>query len=526
MVGLDAARITTLTRGGPPGALRFLYPYDGTVFPRGLAAPVLMWDDGGQPVDAVHVYIHSTSHGFRGCFKPEAPGRLSLPQAAWEALAAQTRGKADPYQIELTLLRGASATGPIRESVVIAPGTLKGSVFYNSYASQLGKKAGAPGGVILRIPPGGQAEVFVGQRACAGCHALSADGSRLVTNEAVYALTPDSGVNPPPLRAASASFPGVYPDGSVYAQLGQMVETDTGKTTLATGLPNLANQISFSPDGQWLAFTGGLVISPSTGLPLPPVGLTLMRFDSVARNASDPKHFPAGPVSLAWPNILPDNRAIVAVDALTNDLMLIDVQRGSVSLLAHAMGFRDAADAKANKTFLPFGLNEWRAAFYPTVAPVSAGGYFWVYFDSPRRYGNMDTRKIESGLTAPTGININLSGATPGTPISSRQLWVSAIEIAAEGDYSIDRSAPAFYLPGQEIGTNNHRAFSALDPCRDKGASCQSGVDCCQGFCSAGQCVVPPPRCSMTEEACGSSADCCDPDNLCINHFCSEVVLL
>jgi hypothetical protein len=192
-------------------------------------------------------------------------------------------------------------------------------------------------------------------------------------------------------------------------------------------------------------------------------------------------------------------------------------------LLARAMGFASVADAKQHKTFLPYGTSELRFAFYPTVAPVAAGGYFWVYFDSPRRYGNMDTTKIESGLSVPAGISVAAPGLL-GT--ASKQLWVTAIEIAPDGDYTMDRSAPAFYLPGQELGTNNHRAFSALDPCRDVGASCQSGTDCCLGFCGESGCEAPPSRCAKTEEACKAQTDCCEAGDYCINGFCSTVVLL
>jgi hypothetical protein len=197
-----------------------------------------------------------------------------------------------------------------------------------------------------------------------------------------------------------------------------------------------------------------------------------------------------------------------------------------VTLLARAMGFANASDAQARKTSLPYGTAEVRSAFYPTVAPVSAGGYFWVYFDSPRRYGNMDTRKLASGLTMPSGINVPVVAIVGAPGLPSRQLWVSAIEVAPDGDYTFDRSAPAFYLPGQEVGTDNHRAFSALDPCRELGASCQSGTECCLGFCSASKCEAPPPRCSRTEEACKAAADCCDSSELCINGFCSTVILL
>ena len=83
-------------------------------------------------------------------------------------------------------------------------------------------------------------------------------------------------------------------------------------------------------------------------------------------------------------------------------------------------------------------------------------------------------------------------------------------------------SHPAFYLTGQEPGAGNHRAFTALDPCHEDGASCTTGVDCCKGLCTNGTCGPGqgPPRCSNLDEACTTSKDCCDPTAECINGFC------
>ena len=82
-----------------------------------------------------------------------------------------------------------------------------------------------------------------------------------------------------------------------------------------------------------------------------------------------------------------------------------------------------------------------------------------------------------------------------------------------------DPSHPAFYVTGQELGTGNHRAFTALDPCRADGQSCTTGVDCCNGFCTDGICGVKIPRCSNEDETCGAGHMCCDPSLTCINGF-------
>ena len=49
------------------------YPYEGTVFPRGMLAPDLMWD--GAAADAVYIHIKSKIFEYWGCLKPIDPGR-------------------------------------------------------------------------------------------------------------------------------------------------------------------------------------------------------------------------------------------------------------------------------------------------------------------------------------------------------------------------------------------------------------------------------------------------------------------
>jgi hypothetical protein len=193
------------------------------------------------------------------------------------------------------------------------------------------------------------------------------------------------------------------------------------------------------------------------------------------------------------------------------ELSIADVASKTVTVLAKAMGYNTPEDATKNVTYLPFAAEDLHHAYYPTVSPVGAGGYFWVFFDSVRHYGGL-------GL--------------------QRQLWGAAIDISADGTYTRDPSHPAFYVSGQEFGTGNHRAFAALDPCRKDGDKCSSGIDCCGGFCyteSAAELVEPMGTCSpqkMTcakrDERCVTSADCCPPEgnelpNSCIAGFCTFV---
>jgi hypothetical protein len=556
--GLSDAQVKKLISGsGPAGNMRWLYPYDGTVFPRGLLAPLLMWEGG--PADAVYLHIQSKAFDYKGCFKPTAAGELQVPQKTWDTACAQTQGPSDPFTVELSVISTGTVTGPIAEKITISGGTLKGSVYYNTYNSTLVSGASTTNwsgffgnvtgnGAVLRIPPGKQAEVFLGGGACVGCHSVSANGARLVAENwfvigvsggGSYAMTPTTAPNPPPLiTAPSASFAGIYPDGSMYlstanpsgtmALVGLAVghnsngaksllyETDTGKEIANTGIPEGALMPTFSPDGTLLAFND---LGDGDARKI-----AVMDFDAATRKASnyrvvytDDSQYPG------WPFFLPDNRGLIitrgdsaqfdgfGITAIAgigstigaaSDIYVLDLKTKELSVLANAMGFSSLQDAKNNKTYLPFGAEELHHNFFPTVSPVAAGGYFWVFFDSMRHYGN-------KGM--------------------ARQIWGVAIDFVTtvefSGSYADERSHPAFYLPGQEFGTGNHRAFTALDPCHKDGESCTTGIDCCSGFCTDGKCGRPKERCAKTDEACKSQTDCCNPADFCINGFCGQVLL-
>jgi hypothetical protein len=75
--GLRAVDAKKLFAGGPVGGMRWLYPYEGTVFPRGMLAPILMWD-GGQAA-AAYLHIHSQTFDYKALLKA-ASGATQAPQ--------------------------------------------------------------------------------------------------------------------------------------------------------------------------------------------------------------------------------------------------------------------------------------------------------------------------------------------------------------------------------------------------------------------------------------------------------------
>jgi hypothetical protein len=579
--GLSAADVALLKAGGgSAGTMRWLYPYEGTVFPRGMLAPDLMWD--GADADAVYVHIKSRIFEYWGCLIPIAPGRVTLPQEVWEAAGQRSFGRDDDYVVELSTLSLGVVTGPATNHIQIAQAAIKGSIYYNTYRSSL-TSGGAPGGgvpgggipgfpgggfpgggfpgggiggangVVVRIPAGGKAEVF-GQTDCNGCHSVSADGSLLLAQSVaagtyLYEVT-DNGPAPMPTTAMqNGCWAAVYPDGSAALSMSTAIDvaragifgamtgmgspnatlfdTKTGQPLMSTGIPPGALMPFFSPDGTLLVFNDYAVAEAH--------GIALTRYDTSTHTASDYvvlHEEPPGAMRPAWPFALPDNGGVVfaRTDELDftgggvgvsgdiqpgqrapySELSVIDIASKQVTLLAQAMGFRTPEDATNKVTYLPFGEEDLGHTYYPTVSPVGAGGYFWLFFDSVRHYGS-------------TGVQ--------------RQLWGAAIDISADGTYTRDPSHPAFYLSGQEFGTGNHRAFAALDPCRKDGDKCTSGIDCCGGFCyldgqpelaePVGTCSPKKDEnvCSRPDERCSIASDCCgsDPPLNCIAGFCAVV---
>jgi hypothetical protein len=541
---LDPALAAGLQAGGTPDpAMRWLYPYDGTVWPRGLLAPTLQWTPAASGTDAVYVHIVSKSFEYKGCFGPTSPERIPLPEAVWSAATTQASGPSDPLTVELSTAGAGQINGPLVQTWTVAPGTIKGAIFYNTYSSpQVGNN-----GAVMRILPGqAQPQPYLTVPGvaplgpCVSCHALSANGAMLVASNHFYPAGPYTsasyavGPNPNPAPLAQnldeAGFAALYPDGSRFMTMGspgttsptpfpngpgnvvgmmgpktsRLFDTATGQPIAAQGWSvQYANMPTFSPDGTKIVFNHH---DQGNGH-----SLAVMDFDAASNTFSnlvkifeDATRFPG------WPFFTPDSSGVIfalgnAADfvgshparplVMPSDLWYVDVATQTATPLARAGGYDGAS------SYLPYPGRDEHWEFFPTVSPVAAGGYFWLFFTSRRNYGN------------------TLVG-TQDDP-KAKKIWVTAIDIGVAP--GTDPSHPAFYLPGQEFEAGNVRAFATLEPCKPDGDACQTGVECCCGACTGGICGCPQ-GCSNIDEKCETDEDCCDPQAKCINGFCALIV--
>jgi hypothetical protein len=169
--------------------------------------------------------------------------------------------------------------------------------------------------------------------------------------------------------------------------------------------------------------------------------------------------------------------------------------------------------------------------YEPNVMPLPVGGYFWVVFTSRRTYGNT-VAPGRAATTQPGDVPAQDPWGSETAPSPRKKLWIAAVDINHADAMDTDPSYPAFYLSGQEPESANMRAFAALAPCLPNGSTCQTGSDCCNGYCRQNgndeggapllQCVAPPMNtCSNVDEPCMTAANCCDTTNLCIGGRCA-----
>jgi hypothetical protein len=566
---LDAGTVQSLQGGGASGA-RLLYPYDRTVFPVGLLPPLLQWQQSGT-ADAVYLHMKSALFEYKGCFGPNASFRLGVPNNAWASAGQQSGGATDPLTVELTVKSGGTILGPMTEQLIFALGKLKGDLFYNTYTSP----QAANNGAVMKLRLGDtQPKVLLTDVGvaplgpCWSCHSLSATGGVLVAQHHFYPGGPyysssfDLVANPTPQPAANVAptslttlqsstaemgLGAVYPDGSKVLTMGS-----PGDSSLSPAFPAAPNNVpgmigpkptmlinvrtgaqipisgwnvqyaqmpSFSPDGSLVVFNWH---ENSSGH-----SLAIAQFDTNNNSMSNVRviynHSTLYP---GWPFITPDNKEVVFVlgnkadfvsgypgrlDIAVSDLWTVDIATGQARTLARANGYSSPGGA----TYLPQAGRDEHLAFFPTMSPIAAGGYFWVFFTSRRTYGNTILQAANDAVT--------------------KKIWVSAFNIRT-GDIIADPSNPPFYLPGQEDVAGNIRAFAALEPCHADGATCETGVDCCIGHCYNGTCQLPPPPpppddgapppppCSNIDERCTQSSDCCDPRATCVGGYCTFVV--
>jgi WD40 repeat protein len=501
-----------------------VYPLDGVVFPQNVAPADVQWLVGTTG-DWFRVTLSKPDIVFTTYVQEDGNHHVLLDVTGWRAVA-QTNPLSSAT---LDVVRWEASTQQListpQRLVRFAAASLVGSIYYWDIAR----------GRIVRIDDGTTTRTefmptpppsLAGNDSCVGCHAVSPSGrymaGRLGGGDNIggmFDLTTDLSAAPAPTlwplsRTAPESprwwFSSFSPDErrlvmtqneSASNQALNFMDPQTGQLVAFQNVPtDRATHPAWSPDGTRIAYValsnggewggqatqGDIKVVPVTAAD------TLGAATLVHAGSSLSGDVPAGDAD-SYPTWSTDSKWLAFSHGSSNRseggaaaLYLMKADGNEVRRLTRASGGAMTADC-----------------FQPRFSPFKQGGYFWLSFLSRRDYGN----------------------AQVGTRGANRQqIWVAAI--SENPQPNVDPSEVAYWLPGQNTASQNIAAYWAPRPCRQAGASCTVGTECCSGDCrnSGGAlvCSPPPPeRCRRLNETCGGTGDCCPNQGLvCLQNVC------
>ncbi len=572
----------------PAAQFEWLYPYDQTVFPRAMLAPLVQWRTqaaGGGAFNVTGYYVHLKQAGFEfeGYYAKDPAGNFLTSQPidaeVWKRMVGSNPG--GDLEVEIKVTDGTTVYGPLKRTWKVAPGILRGTVYYASYGTlladitQSNKAAG-----VLRIKPGDFEPTLAvpgAKTKCVVCHEVANDGATLFSNDTstgTYgnARAFDLKNGAAEIRTYSDygkfSYSGPSPSGSMilassgegnyheWASDSNLFDTSTSPaaaiaTTGWTDTVKKAVTPSFSNDGARVSFTfdEAQAGAAPTLAAMADGGHTLVAADFNCNQTSSGGACGAPPYAftdmrqlfrdttarVGWPSFTPDSKWVIFQRSTRNgngaplnttnqaraDLWIANTEKGTTfqpMKLCALSGL--SADCNVNggtpTSYLPAGPNhpqflvddqnpgDTNLQFEPTLTPIVSGGYFWVMFTTRRLYGNVATLEPYAGKDD--------GKVMPADPVP-KKLWIAAIDINPKP--GVDPSHPAFYLPGQELRAGNMRGFWVNDPCKSNGNGCETGDECCNGFCREAvggglMCTDKPAQgCANEFETCKTKSDCC-----------------
>jgi WD40-like Beta Propeller Repeat len=458
----------------PTLAPKVVYPLDGALFPPNIGAPDVQFTPaaGTTIFDVAFSSPSLDVHLYTPCKAIGATAGCSLvPDAkTWGAIATTLRG-ADPATVTV---RAAGATagkvGTTKLALQLAGTDVAGGLYYfNTKPQPLADGGAAPPGIYRYDFDNARHEPFFTRDNCAGCHALSKDGTKVLapicTNargcgrplQLAVVDVATGHVDTPPFPVGDTDTLAWTPDNKYYVTTPSCVSVDPnppnacvggysgGVLTLVDAATNAAvgnvpagagaMYPSFSNDGKRLVYArAGKYDGP---LSIEASSLFAIDFTAPAWGA-EKSLLASGGENNYHPSFSPDDawvifaRSTCDAGAPVADCDSYDDPAARVTVLPAAGG---AAIDLANANGQGKLTNSW-PKWSPFKGKYKAGDILWLTFSSARDYGY---RTYD----------------TNGQPTHFRQLWVVAFD-PARAAAGKDPSFAPVWLPFQDAATSNH----------------------------------------------------------------------
>ncbi|HEY3817623.1 MAG TPA: hypothetical protein VGL81_10650 [Polyangiaceae bacterium] len=561
----------TATDAGTPTTI--IYPYDQTVFPLGLLAPVAQFSAGTIAPQDFKISLDTTGFHWDGYGHVGNPAQLqaAIPQPMWDgALASAQPTKANPQAVvvlSIVKAAGGVAYGPAQAHLVIAPGQLTGIIYYESYSSDNLPDGGGTDFGLWAVKPGQEQPPSHLQQGCIICHGVAASGNTITMGTddptvgqltGVYRIETDGGYTQ--LATSPANLP--YPITSIDSRgLGWGTNSPDGKvvlrglnqfwggqTLLAWSVPGsplvddagavqpLSTVMTvngdfnmfvpeYSVDGNHLVYvtaTNAAGAGPA-GTPSESIGIV-----DIATSLGDGGAGGNGAVTLSNPQMIYDSTQPGAGTGAGLFTKVPTFLPDSKSIVFEET--KSTAQGTGYNSMLPDYVDSTNHVDgeLAMLQPATGGGYVRVSMTNANT-GSQAAFSTQNYEPKPLPVQVggyywvvfasfrNDAYPTLATP---KKLWVTAISPGAAP--GTDASHPPFTLVNQAIVApqQSQRAYWALAPCQGMGSGCQSDSDCCTGGCVPQSpptntpvlvCGTPSTGCVATGGRCdaGQSQECC-----------------
>ena len=179
-----------------PDPAQLLYPYDQTVLPIGLRAPLVQWDPKGSAASAVKLSLvfpptGASTFTYSAIVPENDPAKGVIPQPIWKYFEQTAKGQAGKLLVQRIV--GGVPRVAMGRTVNFSTAPVRGKIYYTEYHRNGGQNE-------MVADPGSEDPArlaFGSTDGCPVCHTISANGKVFATSSRAGSYKNNNGVTVP-----------------------------------------------------------------------------------------------------------------------------------------------------------------------------------------------------------------------------------------------------------------------------------------------------------------------------------------